>query len=137
MATRFQQHGEFKAYIDGQVIVSEVVGPWNRELVLAWAAEMFEYGKKLSATGPYVGIAVIHGSMLCPPDAFEALRRAISYGSRKLGCKGNILVADASVEGRTLLLPTYEKLYDDAIPHRIFYDFDKARAWAMELLAAG
>lgn len=136
MATRFTPHGEFKAYVDGRIIVSEVTGPWNRELVLTWANEMFVYGKQLSASGPYVGIAVIRESMLCPPDALDALRNAISYGTKKLGCVGNILVAAADVEGRKLLLPSYEKLYDDATPHRIYYDFDKARAWALELLAA-
>jgi hypothetical protein len=135
MAISFQPHGEFTARVEGRIIISEVVGPWNKELVDQWAAALHVVAKQLCATGPHVGIAVLHGSMMCPPDAFTAMRQAISYAAAKLDCIGNILVAEASVEGRALLLPVYAQLYGEGVPQRFFYDIDSAKAWALTLLA--
>ncbi len=92
--------------------------------------------KKLSLTGPHVGIAVMRGSMLCPPDALEAMREAVSYATAKLQCAGNGVVAGASVEGRDLLKGTYAKIYESSAPHRFFYDLDSAKLWAFSLLAS-
>lgn len=136
MVTRFQPHGEFTAYVDGRLIVSDVQGPWNRELVDKWAAEMYVLVTQLRRSGPHVGLAILRGSMLCTPDALVAMARALQYGTAKGGCIGNAVVADAGVEGRALMLDTYDKLYDERAPHRFFYDVDSARAWALSLLAA-
>jgi hypothetical protein len=136
MVTGFLPHGEFKAYLDGRIIVSDVVGPWNRELVDQWAAEMLVLVTQMHRSGPHVGLAILRGSMLCTPDALTAMRQALGYGTAKGGCIGNAVVADADVEGRALMLPTYDGLYDERAPHRFFYDVHSARAWALSLLAA-
>ncbi|MFL6657607.1 MAG: hypothetical protein ACJ8GW_06015 [Massilia sp.] len=132
MAVRFKSHGEFTVRAEGRLLISEAFGPWNKELVEQWAGALFVLAKPL---GGYVGISVVRGSMLCPPDALVALHAAISYGGARLQCLGNALVAAADVEGRTLLLPTYEKLYDPEPPHGIFLDLESARAWGLALLA--
>lgn len=49
---------------------------------------------------------------------------------------GNAVVAGADVEGRALLMDTYDKLYDERAPHRFFFEVASARAWLLELLAA-
>ena len=131
----FQPHGEFKVRLDGRIIISEVAGPWNKELVDQWAAELYVLARQLTASGPHVGIAVIRGSMLCPPDAFQTMRRAITYAIAKLQCVGSLIVADAGVEGRALMQAAYEQQYGDAAAPRLFYDLDSARTWALRLLA--
>jgi hypothetical protein len=110
--------------------------PRNRELVDKWAAEMYVLVTQMHHSGPHVGLAILRGSMLCTPDALVAMRQALGYGTAKGRCIGNAVVADADVEGRALMLPTYEKLYDERAPHRFFDDIDSARAWALSLLAA-
>jgi hypothetical protein len=136
MTASFRAHGEFKTRVDGRILISEVRGPWNKELIEIWAADMYPYAKELNLTGPHVGIAIVSGSLLCPPDALEALRRAIHYGASRLNSIGNIIVAAADVEGRSLMMPTFARMYDGATPHRYFYEFAPAREWALELLAA-
>ncbi|MES2017662.1 MAG: hypothetical protein V4484_14320 [Pseudomonadota bacterium] len=136
MATPFAAHGEFKAHVEGRIIVSEVVGPWNKELVDKWSRVMYGYAKQLSASGPHVGIARIHTSMMCPPDALQAMRQAVLFGNERLGSIGNALVADPGVEGRALMLPMYEQLYLGGNPYAFFHDLDSATAWALALLAA-
>ncbi|MES2320271.1 MAG: hypothetical protein V4631_22565 [Pseudomonadota bacterium] len=135
MVTRFAPHGEFTIRIEGRILISDVVGPWNRELVINWGKQALKHAKPLGASGPYVGMSIVHGSLLCPPDAFAALRVSLTYGNTHLGCIGNVLVADAKVEGRSLLLPMYEQLYDDSTPHFICLDIDSARDWALARLA--
>ena len=136
MVTRFQPHGEFTTTVDGRLIVSDVLGPWNRELVDKWAAEIYVLVTQMRLSGPHVGLAVLRGSMLCTPDALVAMEQALRYGTAKGGCIGNAVAIDAGVEGRALMLATFDKLYDERAPHRFFYDFDSARAWALSLLAA-
>jgi hypothetical protein len=135
MPTAFQPHGEFKARLDGRIIMSEVVGPWNREAILDWAAQAHALVKALPGNGPHVGLAVVRGSLLCPPDALAAMRDALSYSTSKLQCVGNGIIADASVEGRALLQGTYAKTYEGTAPHRFFFEVDSARLWALQLLA--
>jgi hypothetical protein len=136
MVTTFEPHGQFKVYVDGRIIVSEVDGPWNKELVDQWAAQLYLLARELSASGPHVGIAVIRGSMLCPPDAFQTMRRALAYAVAKLQCIGSLIVADAGVEGRALMQAAYEQQYGDGAAPRMFDDLGSARAWALSLLAA-
>lgn len=135
MPISFRAHGQFKVSVDGRIVITEVDGPWNRELVFSWASRMLELCAPLAATGPYVAIAVVRGSILCPPDALDSLRAAIAYGAARLNCIGNVIVADAAVEGRTLMRETYETLFDDKPPHRYCDKLADARAWAVQLLA--
>lgn len=135
MVGPFAQHGEFSIHVEGRMIVSDVLGPWNRELVDNWARQGHGIAKALAASGPYVGINIIRGSMLCPPEAFEAMRAVVEYATAKFKCVGNVLVADANVEGRELLLGTYARLYDGLTPNEFVYGIDSARSCALAMLA--
>ncbi len=135
MVGLFQQHGEFSIHVEGRIIVSDVLGPWNRELVDNWSRQGYPLVKALAASGPYVGINIIRGSMLCTPDAFDAMRAVVEYATAKLRCVGNMIVADANVEGRELLLGTYARLYEGLVPNQFFHDIDGARACALSMLA--
>ena len=132
----FRPHGHFSTHVEGRLLVSEVTGPWNRELVENWGLDCYPQARALSAEGPYVGIAIIRESMLCPPDAMLSLRKVAHLSATRLQCLAHLIVADASVEGRDFLESTFVKLYDGVIAHRLFPTLDEARAWARVLLAA-
>jgi len=135
MASPFAAHGQFRTWVEGRVIFSEVLGPWNRELVHECVRELDAHARLLAPDGPHVGVAVVRGSMLCPPDAFAALRQAIVYSATRLHCIGNALVAAPDVEGRALVWPMYERMYAGVSEYRLADDIDSARAWALALLA--
>lgn len=134
MNTAFRPHGKFTTHVEGRLIVSEVTGPWNKELVEFWGARCLPDAKALGASGPWVGIAVIRESMLCPPSAIDSLRRIAQYSGAKLNCLAHVIVADASVDGRDFLEPAFARIYEGAVEHAIFYTFDEARAWSLALL---
>lgn len=135
MNSPFRPHGKFTSLVEGQLLVSEISGPWNRELVQQWALDCRAPARTLSDMGPYVGIAVIRESMLCPPDALESLRLVAEISATRLGCIAHVIVADAGVEGRDFLAPTFARLYQGLVAHQIFYTLEDARAWSLALLA--
>jgi hypothetical protein len=135
MAMQFPAHGEFITHVEGRFIISEVTGPWNVELAESWSRDLHPYAKMMSQTGPHVGIAVMHGSLMCPLDAFELMRKSIAYAALKLHCIGNVIVAAPEVEGRSIMQPYYARVYKDIIPHRFVTSLDEALAWGRSLLA--
>lgn len=136
MNSAFRPHGKFSTHVEGRLMVSEITGPWNKELVEYWGLRCLPGAKALSATGPYVGIALIRESMLCPPDAMESLRRVVHYSATRLHCIAHVIVADASVDGRDFLEPVFARIYEGVVDHAIFYGFDDAREWSLALLRA-
>src|SRR4051812_30321104 len=108
----FRQHGLFTAHVEGRILITEVTGPWNLEMIENWARHVYPMAKALAADGPHVSISIIRESMFCPPDAFDALRRTVEFGVSKLHLLGQLNVADQSVEGRGFLESTYARIYE-------------------------
>ena len=127
----FPAHGDFLTRVDGRLIISDVTGPWNKELVEEWACAAHPVAK---GVGPHVGIAIIHGSMLCTPDALLVLRRSAEYAARGLECVAHAIVAAREVEGRDFVESSFIKAYEGVLPLAIFYTLDEARQWAFGLL---
>jgi hypothetical protein len=132
---KFQPHGEYKLRLEGRVLISELVGPWNLELVDTWMKAAHPMVKELAATGPHVHMTIVTGSLLCPPEALDRLAEVIVYTTAKMQCIGNPVVAAASVEGRALFEPMYARIYDGSPPRGLFLDYESAMAWSRELLA--
>lgn len=134
MSEIFRPHGEFRSRIEGRIVITEVTGPWNRELVEAWARHVYPDVKKLAESGPHVGLAIVRKSMLCPPDALEALARVARYAVKHLHCIGEFIIADAGVEGRGLVERPFERIYEGVVPFRFFETYEEAKAHADALL---
>lgn len=131
----FRSHGQFATRVEGRLIISEVTGPWNKELVEEWAYGSQPVVQAMAAHGPHIGIAVISGSMLCTPDALMSLRRAAAHAAAHLGCLAHVIVASRDVEGRDFVEPNFVRAYDQVLPLAIFYTLEEARAWSLARLA--
>ncbi|WP_426107875.1 hypothetical protein [Massilia sp. TSP1-1-2] len=129
----FRPHGTFLTRVDGRLIISDVTGPWNKELVQAWALAVQPVAM---GVGPHVGVAVIHGSMLSTPEALLVQRRCAEHAARTLGCVAHAIVADKTVEGRDFVESSFFKAYEGVLPLAVFYTLDEARSWAAALLNA-
>ncbi len=135
MNTSYRAHGKFTIRVDGQIIVSDVTGPWNKELVEAWGLQVYPAAKALAAIGPNAGIAIVHESMLCPPDALASLKLLVQYSATKLNCVGHCIVANRNTAGRDLLEATFARIYEGIVPYRLFDNFDEAWAWSQQQVA--
>lgn len=132
----FRSHGHFATRVEGRLIISDVTGPWNKELVEEWAYGSQPVAQAMSEHGPHIGIAVIKGSMLCTPDALKVLRQAAAHAAATLGCIAHVIVASKDVEGRDFVEPNFIRAYEGVLPLAIFYTLDEARAWSLAQLAA-
>jgi hypothetical protein len=136
MASSYAQHGDFTAQLEGRLIISEVNGPWNLELAMNWSKTLHPVAMELARGGPHVGIAVIRHSLMCPPDAFDYLRKAIIYSAQHLDCIGNCIVHAPDIDGASLIGAMYQPVYKNLTPHLFCDNLDQAKAWGLQLLAA-
>ena len=113
-------------------MITEITGPWNKELVEHWALNANPVARGM---GAHVGIAVISGSMLCTPEALKVLRHAARHAATALSCVAHVIVAGREVEGRDFVESSFIRSYDGVLPLAIFYTLDEARAWALARLA--
>lgn len=134
MSIRFSQHGTFSNRIEGRLLFSEIVGPWNFEMVANWAKDSYPQALSLSHDGPWVFIAIMHGSMLCPPEAMTEMRRSARYAAAHLGVIANLFVAEEGTEGFLLMDAPYAKLYGDFGVYQRFTSLDLAKSFAEQLL---
>jgi hypothetical protein len=135
MNPKFRVHGAFNIHLEGALLVSEVTGPWNMELIEAWGTEALRLLGTRPAPDPLVAITTVHESILCTAEALQALRNMAIYAARHMQCLGVAMIAAPGIEGRALLGPTYRRIYEGVSPFDIFTDFDSGQAWALELLA--
>lgn len=135
MNTTYRAHGTFTIRVDGPIIISDVVGPWNKELVEAWGLQVYPIAKELAVAGPNAGIAIVHESMMCPPDALASLKLLVQYSATKMNCVSHVIVASRGTAGRDLLEATFARVYEGIIPYRLFDNFDDALAWTKEQIA--
>ncbi|MFZ6675064.1 hypothetical protein [Undibacterium sp. Xuan67W] len=127
-----RSHGSFKIYVDGQILVSEVTGPWNTELVTQWVEAMMPTIEELSAKGSWGTIAIVKNSLLCPKEALELLTDRARIAVDKRQFVGSVYVASPEVEGRNFIEPIYEKFYQGICPIKFFDDYDVARNWIQQ-----
>lgn len=132
MNSIFRPHGKFHIWIEGQLLLTEVTGPWNRELIDYWAAQALELAQQFSTDRPYIAITTVHDSILCPNDAIDRIARAIEFSRTKLACLENLIVAADNVEGRDVVQSAYHRIG----LRRFFSKFEDAKAWAEHALSA-
>lgn len=130
MAPLFPSHGKYSLYRDGQVLVTEVVGPWNLELVQEWARSAIPFSIEIQEDGPWAGIAIMSESMLATPDAMAALRKVVAASVEQFNCIAHIVVAAPGVAGKGVVEPAFEKVYEGLCLSGFFDDYVSAKQWA-------
>jgi len=131
----FSQHGDFELSIDGRLLVVDVAGPWNLELIRNYAAQATPLARQLAETGPWVLISVARRSVLFTPDAIEALRETAQRHTADSGRIATAYVVDPAVEGYHLVNAIFEEIYRDVCPVAIFETRAEAKRWAAEQLS--
>ncbi len=132
MAPLFPSHGKYSLYRDGQVLVTEVVGPWNLELVQEWARSAIPFSIEMHEDGPWAGIAIMSESMLATPEAMDALRKVVAASVEQFNCIAHIVVASPGVAGKGIVEGAFKKVYEGLCLSGFFDDYASAKAWAVQ-----
>lgn len=129
MRQLFKPHGKFLLYRDGNILVTDITGPWNIELIKSWAKAAIPYSLEMQTSGVWGAVAIMTESMLCPPDAMQALRRNVAYSVQNLGCISHCIVANTDVLGRGIVEPAFQRVYEGLCASNFFYDYESAKLW--------
>ncbi len=127
-------HGDFSLRIDGRVLVTEVRGPWNAELIHLWAKAALHPSEEMHKLGAWGGIAIITESMLSTPEALEQLAKVVRYGVQNLGCIAQVVVAAPDVLGRGIVEAGFVRIYEGLCAYNFFDDYASAKAWLDALI---
>jgi hypothetical protein len=137
MPIDFKPHGEFAAQLDGRVLVAHVRGTWNIEMHHASMLQSAALVSQLDADGePWGTVVVVHDTLVSCLDVLEAGRDAVSARPSTSKLVALAWVMDPSIEGYSLLLPTYQDLYKGLLATEVFDDLDAARLWMGQVLDA-
>jgi hypothetical protein len=128
---KFRQHGELHMHLEGDVIVYIVRGPFNLETITALGKARRAGLAQWQARQRKLSIAIFENTLLMAPEALQAYTEGLKqYFDKAPKAQAVAWVVPASVQGRALMLPKFEKLFADlGVPWRVFEQLEDARAW--------
>ncbi|MBX9901736.1 MAG: hypothetical protein K2Y28_13215 [Burkholderiaceae bacterium] len=134
MTIQFQAHGKFYLRIDQDLLITEVQGPWNAELVKLWAQETRPLVEKLAEQGNWASLAIVKGSLLSTPEAMTILSEVMHFAVINRNMIASAKVITSEVEGFGLVEPSFRQMYTNLCPFDFFDDADSAAVWLRQFL---
>jgi len=132
----FRPHGAVEFWAEGSVIRILAEGPFNREAVQAVGLAMRDLFASMPSAGRFADLLEFRNSLLASPDALEAFADFLkAMSAAKTAPVAVAYVVGPQVEGRSLMLPIFAKLY--AEHGREFEAFEtqaEAEHWLRERL---
>ncbi len=134
----FTPHGAYKSRFERALVCNDATGPFNVELLQAFAKNSESFYTEVAARGPYVLLTTFHVSMMMSPETIAIVRALV----QRLRVRGQAMVACAhvtglDVEGREIMGDVYGDIYGQAgVPYSMFTDEAQARAWLFAQLNA-
>ena len=135
----FPPHGRVQWHMDGQLLRTEVVGPFNKELAQLVGPILHKAFSQLVAQGPCAEVVVVQQNALAGPDVLAALaqglRQLVQAG---LAPRGTAFVIAPEVEGSHMMPALLAQSYADAgwPAFQVFATLEEANTWVQGLLAA-
>jgi len=132
----FEPHGDTQFLIEEQMLLVELRGPWNAELIDAYARQSRPLMAGLSAAGRWGVIAITQTSTMFTDDGAQRLRDLLQKPSSAINRAATAFVIAPEVEGYRLCDPLLHEIYDPIAPFEIFESLPPAKAWVRALIAA-
>ncbi len=132
MTERFPAHGDFRVSVEGPLVITEITGPWNAQLLQRWVIALEPHSKQARLHGRYGGITIIHGSVLCPPDALSIMRERTQWSVQRHPYVGTAFVVAPGVEGSALTLSVFGRVFQGLCAFQVFPELPAAKAWLTE-----
>jgi hypothetical protein len=136
---RFRAHGHIEAVPDGNLLRHQAWGPFNDELVAAFAALQDQLLPQMQAAGRWGDLVIFHRSALAPPATFDAYA-AYMHQRARLGQAASVtaLVMPPEVEGGEIMTALFVKLYQQVgLVLHTFVDVAAAECWIRAQLEPG
>lgn len=130
---RFRAHGRVDFRIEGRLLLTEAVGPFNAELVLAVQALVREVNSEMAAGPPWGQLVRFHESALASPETLEQFTLLLCALRREnLAPQVTAHVLPPEVEGATLMVRPFQQCFEQAgLRYAHFATGGEARAWLL------
>lgn len=132
----FPAHGEFSLRVDGRLLIAELTGPWNIELVDRYRIEVAPFIKQLAPDGPWGQIAICHRSVLAPRDALQALADGARVLAGQYHRVAMAYVLPPEVEGHGIMESVFARMYAGFQAVECFETLASARDWTLAQIDA-
>lgn len=132
----FPAHGSASYRTEGRLLIADIDGPWNLELIQQYHVEMRPFIDQLARDGPWGLLIVIHRAAACPPDALALIRKgaiAQSQSSRR-ACAAYVIAP--GVPGYRIMDRFWRGIYEGVHSFEIFGELDAAIRWSSEMVSA-
>ena len=80
---RFPAHGSFTLALDGPLLLVDLLGPWNAELVAAYQKQLDAAAATLAAAGDWAVVVQVFASALFTPEAMRPERGSTAQPQRE------------------------------------------------------
>jgi len=112
---KFRPHGRVNFIKDGDLLICEAMGPFNKELLLAIAEAEREMIQQMQVHERWADIVVIKHNAMASPEALEEFTGYLcSLGRQNLNATVTAMVIDDSVEGAAIMTSRLIDAYMDA-----------------------
>jgi lysine/ornithine N-monooxygenase len=131
----FRSHGQFEVSIEGGVIISDVTGPFNAEIIREYASAMEEAIAVVASSGTatFAILATVRGASVFIPEAEQRFIELTKH-RRERGLRAVAIIYD-NVEAESLVRQQYERIYRASdVAYRDFASRHDARQWCESFL---
>lgn len=132
--TEFRNHGEFKIVVDGDIITSELTGPWNIETARDFMVQLMTVAARQMKGQPWASLVVCKESILFPLEMIAPLRAGIATRVVEFNQVAVAMVITPEVEGYGVLDGRIRSIYEGLIPFEVFGRVEDAVAWFRKFL---
>lgn len=128
---RFRAHGRVDFRVDGRLLLTEAIGPFNAELVQAVQNLVREVFGEMAAGPPWGQLVRFHESALASPETLEQFTLMLcALRAQGLTPHATAYVLPPDVEGATLMARPFQQCFEQAGLRFAHFAADgEARAW--------
>lgn len=131
---KFPKHGDFRIRIDGQIVTSELAGPWNIEAARDYIQQLDALVTHAFSQRRWGSIVICRESIQFPLEMIAPLRTSIQTRVAQFNQVAVAMVVAPDVEGYGLLFPIIRGIYEGVVPFELFDTLPPALSWMSERL---
>jgi hypothetical protein len=130
----FTAHGGHAAHSEGQILVVRVSGSWNIEMHTAASLESQPLIRELESAGAWATVVVVRDTLVSSLEVLEAGRNSVRNNPDCANLVALAWVIHPGVEGYSILLPRYKRMYEGLLRTDVFSTLEQAMRWSQEVL---
>lgn len=135
-SSRYRPHGTTRIQVEGQMLVTDLVGPFNLDCYQLWALQALPALAEMARRGPTISLVRFAESALTQPELLPRMQQATREAVATLGLVAIAFIIPPAIEAAFLARQVYGPLHEGVIAFRVFDDEVSARVWLAERLSA-